>query len=81
MNNLTLFLCEVASVAPLPAVFITLPVLGEGGGFHHHLSVFLMAQKEIKTTCSFFLIFNKIELGIFCQKIKVITLFWAFFTT
>ena len=52
--------------------------IGGGGGFHHHLSVFLIAQKEIKITCSFFLTFIKIELGIFCQKIKVLGLFWAF---
>ena len=38
----------------------------------------LIAQKVIKITCSFFLTFNKIELGIFCQKIKVIGLIWAF---
>ena len=59
--------------------------IGGGGGFHHHLSVFLIAQKEIKITCSFFLTFNKIDLGIFCQKFQgprtYLGLSTAFFVT
>ena len=73
------FLTSMTSEVKGHAIFNPTGIGGEGGvGFHHHLSIFLIAQKEIKITCSFLLTFNKIELGIFCQKIKVIGLILAF---
>ena len=37
-------------------------------------SFFSITQKVINITCSNFVTFNKIDLGIFCQKIKVLGL-------
>ena len=49
-----------------------------GGTVYHPLGIFFITQKVSKTSTSFFLTFNKMELSIFCQKIKVIGLIWAF---
>ena len=45
---------------------------------YHALGIFFITQKVLEVSFSFFLTFNKIELGVFFQKIKVIGLTQAF---
>ena len=53
---------------------LTLSVPGVGGTMYHALSIYLITQKVLEVSFSFFLTFNRIELSVFCQKIKVIGL-------
>ena len=56
---------------------LTLSCTG-GGTMYHRLGIFFITQKVLEISFSFFLTFNKIELSVFCQKIKVIGLTQAF---
>ena len=56
------------------------PFLHRGGGtMYHPPGIFLITQKVFQICSGLnFLTFNKIELGIFFQKIEVMGLTWAF---
>ena len=75
-NQMSLMKILLFSNAPSEAIN---PFLHRGGvTMYHPLGIFFITQKVRRISSSFFLTFNKIGLGIFCQKIKVTGLTLAF---